>query len=77
VLAGGLYVFFNRRRDRVKLLYWDSDGLALWAKRLESGTFQLPSVDAEATSVTLSPTQLALICKRSTNRIWTGAVARS
>jgi transposase len=68
-------VFFNRRRDRVKLLYWDSDGLALWAKRLESGTFQLPSVDAEATSVTLSATQLALICKRSTNRIWTGAVA--
>ena len=61
VLAGGLFVFFNRRRDRVKLLYWDTDGLALWAKRLESGTFQLPSMDAEATSVELSATQLALI----------------
>lgn len=61
VLAGGLYVFFNRRRDRAKLLYWDTDGLALWSKRLESGTFQLPTIPAEATSVMLSTTQLALI----------------
>jgi len=61
VLAGGLFVFFNRRRDRVKLLYWDTDGLALWSKRLESGTFQLPVVSADATSVGLSATQLALI----------------
>jgi transposase len=32
VLAGGLYVFVNRRSDRLKLLYWDNDGLAIWHK---------------------------------------------
>ena len=36
VLSGGLYVFVNRRRDRLKLLYWDNDGLAIWHKKLES-----------------------------------------
>ncbi len=45
-LKGGLYVFLNRRRDRVKLLWWDGDGLAIWYKRLESGTFERPQVDA-------------------------------
>ena len=61
VLEGGLYVFINRRRDRVKLLYWDNDGLAIWYKRLEQGTLEVPRVDDETAGVTLSGTDLALL----------------
>jgi transposase len=60
--SGHLFLFVNRRRDRLKILYWDRDGLAIWYKRLETpGTFQLPASPHDAVSVEMTPTQLALI----------------
>lgn len=41
--AGHLYLFANRRKDRLKILYWDRDGFAIWAKRLEQGSYVIPS----------------------------------
>jgi transposase len=58
-LSGHLFVFRNRRGDRLKVLYWDRDGLAIWMKRLERGTFRFPPPRDGRVEVT--PAELAAI----------------
>lgn len=60
-MNGGLFVFYNRRRDKIKLLLWDRDGYWVFFKRLEVGKFQQPLISTEATHVSVDSSQLQLI----------------
>lgn len=62
-LSGHLFVFVNRRRDRIKLLYWGGMGFCIWYQQLERGTYQLPdTADAdECKGIEITASQLSLI----------------
>jgi transposase len=60
-LSGHLFLFVSRNRSRLKILYWDADGFALWYKRLEEGTFRLPRVSSGAAGVELKASELAML----------------
>jgi transposase len=60
-LSGHIFVFKNKRGDRVKLLYWDEDGYVIVYKRLEMGVFAWPSVAAGQASVALRAAELAML----------------
>lgn len=59
-LDGGVYIFVNRRRDRMKMLVWESGGFMLYYKRLEQGTFELPT-DAQTGVATIDWETLILM----------------
>ena len=65
-LAGDLFVFRSKRGDRLKLLYFDNDGFAIWYKRLEEGTFVFPTADGQRAAVgahglAIRPAELAML----------------
>ena len=62
-LSGSLFVFVNRRRDRIKILYWGQTGFCIWYQQLQKGTYQLPRNEALGEQDTLEVTrsQLSLI----------------
>ena len=60
-LSGHWFVFHSRRGDRLKILYWDRDGFALWYKRLEQGVFKLPRPREGGRGVELRASELAMI----------------
>ena len=59
-LSGQLFVFTNKRADRIKLLYWDEDGFVILYKRLEAGTFRLPKAEAPRIQVRAADLQMLL-----------------
>jgi transposase len=59
--AGHLYLFANKRKDRLKILYWDRDGFAIWAKRLEQGSYAIPGGEPGAQRLEIAIEELSAL----------------
>lgn len=62
-LSGALFLFVNRRRDRMKVLYWDGDGLAIWYRRLEQGTFQIPASSDQLNAIEIRSDEFTMLLR--------------
>jgi transposase len=60
-LSGSVFIFLNKKHNQVKLLLWEGDGFALYYKRLEKGTFEIPGAGDKKESLPVSSQQLQLI----------------
>jgi transposase len=60
-LSGDVFVFLSKRKDKIKLLQWQGDGFAIFSKRLEKGTYEIPKTDLKNASEEITPQQLLLI----------------
>lgn len=60
-LSGDVFIFISRRKDKIKLLQWQGDGLAIFSKRLEKGTFDFSCKNSSATATEISSQQLLLL----------------
>lgn len=60
-LSGDVFIFLNRPHNRIKILHWQGDGFAIYCKRLEKGTFELPKENSSAGSIEISCEQLHFI----------------
>lgn len=60
-LSGDIFIFINRRRSHIKLLQWHGDGFAIFYKRLEKGTYEIPAANAAATHMEITSQQLLLM----------------
>ena len=61
IFLGDIFIFINKRRNQIKLLHWEGDGLSMYYKRLEKGTYELPREMDKKDSVRMSSDQLQFI----------------
>ena len=60
-LSGAVFIFFNKKRNQVKLLLWEGDGFSMYYKRLEKGTYELPDYSDTKSHVSIISQQLQLV----------------
>ena len=60
-MSGDLFIFINKKRNRIKMLRWEPGGFVLFYKRLEKGTFELPKVQKAGLNQQLDYSQLVMI----------------